>query len=114
MFGLAGGIVLLAMGAAGTWAFLAAALVGLATGSEISEIAYIVGRYFGQKAFGLVYGIMFGGFQLGSAIAAPMMGYYHDSHGNYIGALWGITTLVLLGAVLIALLSPYPEQTGVT
>ena len=85
--------------------------MGLATGSEISEIAYIVGRYFGQRAFGLIYGIMFGGFQLGSAVAAPMMGYYHDSHGDYIGALWGITALVLLGAVLIALLSPYPDKT---
>ncbi|MCZ6828574.1 MAG: MFS transporter [Gammaproteobacteria bacterium] len=111
VFGLAGGIVLLALGAVGTWAFVAAALVGLATGSEISEIAYIVGRYFGQRAFGLIYGIMFGGFQLGSAVAAPMMGYYHDSHGDYIGALWGITALVLLGAVLIALLSPYPDKT---
>ena len=111
VFGLAGGIVLLALGAVDGWAFLAAALVGLATGSEISEIAYIVGRYFGQRAFGLIYGIMFGGFQLGSAVAAPMMGYYHDTHGNYIGALWGITALVLLGAVLIALLSPYPDKT---
>ena len=108
VFGLAGGIVLLALGAVGAWAYVAAALVGLATGSEISEIAYIVGRYFGQRAFGLIYGIMFAAFQLGSAISAPLMGYYYDSHGDYIGALWGITALVLLGAVLIAMLSPYP------
>jgi MFS family permease len=109
VFGLAGGIVMLALGAVGFQAYVAAALVGLATGSEISEIAYIVGRYFGQLAFGLIYGIMFGAFQLGSAISAPLMGYYHDSHGDYIGALWGVVVLVLLGAVLIAKLSPYPE-----
>jgi predicted MFS family arabinose efflux permease len=109
VFGLAGGIVMLALGAVGWQAYVAAALVGLATGSEISEIAYIVGRYFGQLAFGLIYGIMFGAFQLGSAISAPLMGYYHDSHGDYIGALWGVVALVLLGAVLIAKLSPYPE-----
>jgi MFS family permease len=109
VFGLAGGIVLLALGAVGPQAYVAAALVGLATGSEISEIAYIVGRYFGQAAFGLIYGIMFGAFQLGSAISAPLMGYYFDSHGDYIGALWGIVVLVLLGALLIAKLSPYPD-----
>ncbi len=111
VFGLAGGIVLLALGAVGPGAYIAAALVGLATGSEISEIAYIVGRYFGQKAFGLIYGTMFGAFQLGSAIAAPAMGYYHDTNGDYVGALWAITALVLLGAGLIAALSPYPDET---
>jgi len=109
VFGLAGGIILLALGAVGWQAYVAAALVGLATGSEISEIAYIVGRYFGQLAFGLIYGIMFAAFQLGSAISAPLMGYYYDSHGDYIGALWGVVALVLLGAVLIARLSPYPD-----
>lgn len=109
VFGLAGGIILLALGAVGWQAYVAAALVGLATGSEISEIAYIVGRYFGQLAFGLIYGVMFAAFQLGSAISAPLMGYYYDSHGDYIGALWGVVALVLLGAVLIARLSPYPD-----
>lgn len=109
VFGLAGGIVMLALGAVGYQAYIAAALVGLATGSEISEIAFIVGRYFGQVAFGLIYGIMFGAFQLGSAISAPLMGYYYDSYGDYIGALWGVAAVVLLGAVLIARLSPYPD-----
>jgi MFS family permease len=109
IFGLAAGVILLALGAVGPWAFLAAALVGLATGSEISEIAYIIGRYFGQYSFGQIYGIMFAGFQLGSAISAPMMGYYHDSIGDYVGALWLVAGLVILAAVLIALLRPYPD-----
>ncbi len=109
VLGLATGVVLLALGAVGPWAFLAAALVGLATGSEISEIAYIIGRYFGQMSFGQIYGIMFAGFQLGSAISAPMMGYYHDTFGDYVGALWLVAGLVVVGAILIALLPPYPR-----
>jgi len=109
VFGLAGGVSLLALGAVGPWAFLAATLVGLATGSEISEIAYIIGRYFGQYSFGQIYGTMFAGFQLGSAISSPMMGYYYDSVGNYIGALWGVAVLALSGGVLIALLPDYPH-----
>jgi MFS family permease len=112
VFGLGGGVVLLALGAVGPWAFLAAALVGLATGSEISEIAYIVGRYFGQLSFGQIYGIMFGAFQLGSAVSAPLMGYYFDRVGDYTGALWVIVGLVLLGAVLVAMMSPYPDNTS--
>ena len=110
VFGLAGGVILLALGATGGWAFLAAALVGLATGSEISEIAYIVGRYFGQLSFGQIYGIMFGAFQLGSAVSAPMMGYYFDTVGDYTGALWFVAILALIGALLVAIMSPYPEQ----
>ena len=110
IFGLAAGVILLALGAVGPWAFRAAALVGLATGSEISEIAYIIGRYFGQLSFGQIYGIMFAGFQLGSAISAPMMGYYHDTVGDYVGALWLVAGLVTLSAILIALLPPYPKR----
>jgi len=110
VFGLAGGVALLALGAVGPWAFLAAGLVGLATGSEISEIAYIVGRYFGQLSFGQIYGIMFGAFQLGSAVSAPAMGYYFDQVGDYTGALWVVVGLVLVGAVLVAKMSPYPEK----
>ena len=106
--GLAGGICLLALGAVGTWAFVAAVLVGLATGSEISEIAYMVGRYFGQRSFGLIYGLMFGAFQLGSSIAAPMMGYYHDVNGDYTGALWALVVVALVGALLVVLMAPYP------
>ena len=110
VFGLAGGVALLALGATGGWAFLAAALVGLATGSEISEIAFIVGRYFGQLSFGQIYGIMFGAFQLGSAVAAPIMGYYFDCVGDYTGALWCVAGLALVGALLVAVMSPYPEK----
>ena len=52
---------------------------------------------------------MFAGFQLGSAIAAPMMGAYYDSVGNYVGALWVVAGLVLAGALLIAMLQDYPD-----
>lgn len=107
--GLLLGVVILATGTAGPAVFLAAVLVGLATGSEISEIAYIVSRYFGPKAFGQIYGVMFGAFQLGSAVGAIAMGLYYDQAGNYINALWVVSVLVAVGIVMIALLRPYPN-----
>lgn len=106
---LIGGIVILAVGTTSNLVFVAAICVGLATGSEISEIAYICSRYFGPKAFGQIYGIMFAAFQFGSAFGAPLMGTYYDKVGNYIGALWFVAGMVLVGTILIAILSPYPN-----
>lgn len=108
LVGLLAGIVILALDSSGPEVFLAAFLVGLATGSEISEIAYIVSRYFGVRAFGLIYGFMFAAFQLGAAVGAYAMGAYYDLAGNYLGALWAAAGLVFFGIVLILLLGPYP------
>ena len=95
----------------GSWVFVAAILVGLATGSEISEIAYIISRYFGTKAFGLIYGVMFAAFQLGSAMGAPALAAYYDQHGNYDDALIAIASLVAVGTVLMLFLKAYPDLT---
>ncbi len=108
LLGLFTGIVILALGTSGAVVFVAAVFVGLATGAEISEIAYICSRYFGQKSFGQIYGTMFAAFQFGSAFGAPLMGFYYDSVGNYIGALWFIAVIVLIGTILITTLGPYP------
>ena len=110
LLGLLAGIVILASGTAGVPVFAAAVLVGMATGSEISEIAYICSRYFGPRAFGLIYGLMFSAFQLGSMAGSPLMGLYHDHAGNYAGALWVVAALVAVGIVLIVLLGPYPDN----
>lgn len=109
LLGLFIGIVILALGTSGGLVFVAAVFVGLATGAEISEIAYICSRYFGQKSFAQIYGMMFAAFQLGSAFGAPLMGVYYDNAGNYIGALWFIAIIVLIGTTLIATLEPYPN-----
>jgi MFS family permease len=109
LLGLVAGIVILALGVTGFPVFVAAVLVGMATGSEISEIAYIVSRYFGPRAFALNYGIMFAAFQVGSAFGPPIMGAWFDRVGNYIGALWMLTGVVLLGTLLITLLGKYPD-----
>ncbi len=110
LLGLLAGIIILATGTSGVLVFVAAVCVGMATGSEISEIAYICSRYFGPRAFGLIYGIMFAAFQLGSMVGAPLMGLYYDQAGDYIGALWVVAGIVVIGTILIALLGPYPER----
>jgi MFS family permease len=109
LLGLVAGIIILALGTSNGLVFVAAMFVGLATGSEISEIAYICSRFFGPRSFGQIYGIMFAAFQFGSAFGPPMMGLYFDRTGNYIGALWVLAAIAMTGAILIALLGPYPD-----
>jgi MFS family permease len=107
--GMIAGLVILALDFAGPLAFIAGISVGLATGSEISEISYLVSRYFGLKAFGLINGIMFAAFQLGSGAGAYAMGAYYDVAGDYIGALWVVAGLAVISTMLILLLGPYPR-----
>jgi sugar phosphate permease len=67
---LALGVFLLWSEVAGSGAVLAAMLVGLGLGAEVDIIAFLVGRYFGIRAFGEIYGYLFGGFVLGTGVPA--------------------------------------------
>lgn len=103
------GAIILATGTSSYWVFIAAIAVGLSTGSEISETAYLVSRYFGPIAYGMIYGIMFAAFQLGSSIGPPFLGEYFVANGNYQGALWVLAGLATVGALLVAVLKAYPD-----
>ncbi|NKB36951.1 MAG: MFS transporter [Gammaproteobacteria bacterium] len=105
LLGMVAGISILASGTTSMLVFAAALLVGMASGSEISEIAYICSRYFGKKAFGQIYGIMFAAFQVGAIFGAPLMGFYYDRAGNYIGALWLLAGIVTLPQLLLLYLN---------
>jgi MFS family permease len=103
------GASILALGAGGFMVFVAAILVGLSLGSEISETAYLVSRYFGPKAYGMIYGLMFAAFQFGSAFGPPALGRYYVVAGDYVNALWVLAVLALIAAVLVASLGKYPD-----
>jgi predicted MFS family arabinose efflux permease len=103
------GAVILATGTSSYLVFVAAICIGLSLGSEISETAYLVSRYFGPKAYGIIYGIMFAGFQLGASVGPPALGKYYVLNGNYISALWGLAVLAFIAAALVAALGKYPD-----
>ena len=50
------GIGMLALGANGAAAFVAAALIGVAAGAEVDVIAYLASRYFGMRQYSRIYG----------------------------------------------------------
>jgi predicted MFS family arabinose efflux permease len=103
------GVSMLALGADGLMVFVAATCIGLSLGSEVSETAYLVSRYFGPKAYGVIYGFMFAAFQLGSAVGPPGLGRYYVVAGDYVNALWVLAVLGLIAAILVASLGKYPD-----
>ncbi len=101
------GIGLLAYGVAGAPAYLAALLVGLSIGTEFDLLAYLTSRYFGLKSFGLVYGLMFSAFLIGSATGPLTYGASFDHFGSYINVLIGCVVILLVTVGLFKLLPDY-------
>jgi len=105
--GSALGLLLLWSGVTGTAAFIAAFLVGLGMGAEGDIIAYLIGRYFGLRAFGEIYGYAFGAFTLGGVSGPLLMGRGFDATGSYSLGLGVFVVVTLIAAGLMTRLGPY-------
>lgn len=88
-------------------AFLAAFLVGVGIGAEGDLMAYLIGRYFGLRAFGEISGYMLTIYTLGAMLGPYVMGAGYDSLGSYGPVLSVFVVTVLLAAVLMIRLRPY-------
>jgi MFS family permease len=84
------------------------ALLGLALGGEIDLLTYLISRYFGLKAFGLIYGWQLALFSLAASIGPIILGAVHDYLGDYRPGLYGFALSALIGATLTATLGRYP------
>ena len=105
------GCLLLAGGAAGPLAVVAAIGIGLGIGAEVDFIAYLISRYFGLKSFGVLYGIFFGTFLVGGSVGPPLMGYGYDLWSSYIFVLYFFAAVTLIACILLATLGPYQSAT---
>ena len=106
------GMLLLSQGAAGSVAVLSALLLGLGVGAEVDLIAYLVGRYFGLKAFGEIYGYLFGIFIVGTGVGPLIMGFGFDNSGSYSPMLIGFAVVLALSCLLMLRLGDYPDLEG--
>ena len=82
-------------------------LVGLGFGAEADIIAYLLGRYFGLRAFGMAFGFAFGCFVLAGGAGPLLMGFTFDRTGSYRGALAVFFVATVLAAVLVGRLGLY-------
>jgi MFS family permease len=109
------GIAILASGATGTTAFVAAMMIGLATGAEVDAIAYLTGRYFGTRQYSAIYGTYFSVYALGSGWGPTVTAWLVERTGNYSQALWLPGAALLVSAVLFLCFRRFgapPSQRG--
>jgi MFS family permease len=82
-------------------------LVGLGLGAEVDMLAFLNSRYFGQRAFGQLYGYFFMCFSLGGATGRALDGYLFDRAGSYAPALAISAALLVVAVGLLSRLGAY-------
>jgi len=105
---------LLAIAAAGTLmlaradslaaGIVAASLIGLGMGGEADVTPYVLSRYFGLRAFSMLYGLTWTFYAIAGAIGPVLMGRAFDLTGSYatlLGQLGAATFIVALVPLLL-------------
>ena len=88
---------------------LAAAMMGIATGTELDVMSYLVARYFGMGDYPRIYGRAYMFVTAASGTAPLMMGYLHDATGSYALPMHISAGLLGLGAIGLLTLGSYPD-----
>lgn len=101
------GTAMLAFGAVGPTAFLAAIFFGFSVGAELDLLAYLITRYFGVNSFGLVYGILFAAFLGGISVGPLVFGRLYDFYGSYVNILSICSGILVLTAASMLFLPKY-------
>ena len=102
------GIGLLASGAGGAVPLLGAVLCGMGIGAEVDLMAFFVSRYFGLKAYGKIYGTMFGIFSVGTGVGPQLSGIFFDIWKSYTPVFMLYEVALLVTCLLFTRLGPYP------
>ena len=91
------------------WAFVTALGIGLAFGAEIDLAGYLCARYFGFRAYGRVYGLLYASILVGSAISPPLYGFIRDQNGSYDAGLWMSVICFAASIILFCLMPAFPK-----
>ena len=103
------GLVLIAVGG-NRFGFIGALATGLAVGSEIDLIAYLVARYFGLRAYGRIYGVLYVFLMLGTASSPVIFSMIFQFLGSYQPALWAAAVGLAGAAILCLRLPAFPRE----
>jgi MFS family permease len=102
------GIMIFASGAGEPWPLAGALLCGLALGAEIDLMGFFVSRYFGLKAYGKIYGTMFGIFAGATGVGPFISGYSYDRWHSYLPAYALYVVVLAIACVIFLPLGEYP------
>ncbi|HUN52180.1 MAG TPA: MFS transporter, partial [Candidatus Sulfotelmatobacter sp.] len=101
------GIALLGSGWAYPIPLIGAGLCGAGIGAEIDLMAFFVSRYFGLKAYGKVYGLMFMLFNLGTGFGPALSGAAFDHFHAYTQIFAVYEVALAVTCALLVRLGPY-------
>jgi MFS family permease len=102
------GIALLGSGATGPVPLIGAVLCGVGIGVEIDLMAFLLSRYFGLRAYGKIYGVMFAIFNVGSGLGPALSGLSFDRFHSYEPIFNVYVVALLITCALLVRLGPYP------
>jgi MFS family permease len=93
-------------------ALVSAILLGLLLGAEFDVLAFMIKRYFGNVAYGRLYGVVFGVFYLGSGLGIAGLSTSRQIFGNYDAGLYIAAGVLTVCAALVFLLPRYRYAPG--
>ncbi|HEX6996317.1 MAG TPA: MFS transporter [Gammaproteobacteria bacterium] len=96
--------------------YVSALLIGFLLGAEFDVLAFLIKRYYGLKAYGRVYGVIFGVFYLGSAVGIWGLPKLRELSADlsYDNGLYAAASILLASAVLMSLMPKYRYAAGHT
>lgn len=90
-------------------AYLSALLIGFLLGAEFDVLAFLIKRYYGNVAYGRIYGVIFGVFYLGSGLGITGLAWIRQASADqsYDNGLYVAAAILVASAVLLAFLPRY-------
>lgn len=94
--------------------YLSAILIGFLLGAEFDVLAFLIKRYYGNAAYGRVYGVVFGVFYLGSAVGIWGLPKLREMSADlsYDNGLYTAAAILLVSAALMAFMPKYRYAAG--
>lgn len=93
-------------------AAVSVALYGFMGGAKVGALAYLAGSYFGQRAFGTLYGAINATIAFAVASAPLLANHIYDLTQSYTPAMWAALPVIVLAALAYLLLGEYPDFSG--
>ena len=96
--------------------YISALLIGFLLGAEFDVLAFLIRRYYGNLAYGRIYGVIFGLFYLGSGIGIWGLPKLREvsADQNYDNGLYAAAAILIASAVLMAFMPNYRYGAGHT
>jgi MFS family permease len=94
--------------------YVSALLIGFLLGAEFDVLAFLIKRYYGNVAYGRIYGVIFGVFYLGSAVGIWGLPKLRELSADlsYDNGLYAAAVILLVSAVLMAFMPKYRYAAG--